>query len=54
MLSSCYDPNIPWTTNVQMSVMEVRCQVSSLLSVGSAYIGDKRHDEAIATRSAMS
>ncbi|KIR63640.1 hypothetical protein I314_03045 [Cryptococcus bacillisporus CA1873] len=27
MLSSCYDPNIPWTTNVQMSVMEVRCQI---------------------------
>lgn len=37
-----------------MRVMEARYQVSSVLFVASAHLGDKRHDEAIATPSALS
>lgn len=37
-----------------MRVMEARYQVSSVLFVASAHLGDERHDEAIATPSALS
>ncbi|OXB40012.1 hypothetical protein J007_00169 [Cryptococcus neoformans] len=37
-----------------MRVMEARYQVSSVLFVTSAHLGDERHDEAIATPSALS
>ncbi|KIR50746.1 hypothetical protein I315_06788 [Cryptococcus gattii Ru294] len=36
-----------------MSLMEARYQASSVLFVASAYIGDEKHDEAIATPSAV-
>lgn len=37
-----------------MSLMEARYQVSSIFFVASAHIGDEKHDEAIATPSAVS
>lgn len=47
-------PDLPLTSTVQMSFMEARYQVSSVLFVAPAHLGVERHDEAIATPSALS
>lgn len=49
----CCNPDHPLSSIVQMSLMEARYQASSVLFVASAYIGDEKHDEAIATPSAV-